>query len=69
MVYEVYPNNLEDISSLKDVINELALDIWSYPNLVNPAQVFVPGPLKKPFESALKTAKIQYKATVENIRE
>lgn len=69
VVYEVYPNNLKDISSLNDVVNQLALDIWSYPNLVNPGQIFVPGPQKEPFENALKKARIQYKAAIENIRE
>ncbi|CAB3221817.1 unnamed protein product [Arctia plantaginis] len=69
VVYEVYPNNLEDISSLNEVVNELTLDIWSYPNLVKPGQIFVPGLQKETFENALKKARIQYKATIENITE
>lgn len=69
MVYQAYPNSVEQIELLNDVANQLGVDIWSFANLVNPGELFVSEAQKLPFENALKSVGISYKVTNENIRE
>lgn len=69
MVYEAYPNSIEQIELLNDVANEMGIDIWSFANLINPGEFFVSETQKVPFENAMKSVGISYKVTNENIRE